>query len=143
MDRYSLVLAAFAPAHGAIHSPVQIQKLLFLIDRNISDLVDGPHFDFQPYNYGPFDKEVYTLLEELSDKGDVEVIEPRGYGYKSYRLTIQGQERGERILSSVDEKARQYITRLSDFVRSLSFDQLVSAIYQAYPEMKENSVFQE
>ena len=58
MTRKEVVLAALAPAKHAPHSPVQVQKLIFLIDRNIPREVGGPHFDFQPYNYGPFDKAV-------------------------------------------------------------------------------------
>jgi hypothetical protein len=42
----------------------------------------------------------------------------------------------------MDKKAIAYIRQASEFVRSLSFTQLVSAIYKAYPEMRENSVFQ-
>jgi hypothetical protein len=42
----------------------------------------------------------------------------------------------------MDEQARDYIDRESIFVRSLSFPELVAAIYKAYPEMRANSVFQ-
>jgi len=56
MDRGDLVLAALAAGGvGASYSPVQVQKLLFLIDREAANLVDGPHFSFRPYDYGPFE----------------------------------------------------------------------------------------
>lgn len=66
MDREDLVLACLAPAKGALHSPVQVQKMFFLIDRNISEDIEGPLFDFHPYDYGPFDKAVYETLEKLA-----------------------------------------------------------------------------
>ena len=130
------------PASGMAHSPVQIQKLLFLIDREIPKLVGGPHFDFEPYQYGPFDSTVYSELRSLRAKGlvDVDLI---WWGRRGYSLSPEGQEKGEAILGELNEKAQAFIQKTSKFVRGLSFSKLVAAIYKAYPEMRENSVFQE
>ena len=140
MTRQELVLAALSPAQGALHTPVQVQKLLFLIETNLVNLVDdGPHFHFEPYHYGPFDRAVYDELLRLSWQGYVDIMQDR---WNSYRLTVEGQRQGERLLSTLDEQARDYITTISSFVRSLTFTQLVAAIYRAYPAMRERSVFQ-
>src|ERR1700676_2085619 len=138
--RQELVLSALAPAHGAVHSPVQVQKLLFLIDREIPDQVGGPHFNFRAYNYGPFDKAVYQDLELLSQTGLVAIIDQTGW--HGFQLTTAGQEQGLRFLNQLPGPATDYIIRASEFVRRLSFANLVSAIYKAYPEMMENSVFE-
>jgi uncharacterized protein len=138
--RQDLVLAALAPGQGAVHSPVQLQKLLFLIDREVATLVGGPHFSFRPYNYGPFDKAVYKELEELSAAGLAESVS-QGH-WSGFRLTPAGQTQGDRSLQTLPQAARDYIVRASAFVRQHSFSTLVSAIYKAYPEMRENSVFQ-
>ena len=61
-----IVLAALAASKGAAHSPVQIQKLLFLLDRKLADRLEGPHFNFVAHNYGPFDRAIYDQLEELA-----------------------------------------------------------------------------
>ena len=140
MNRRHLVLAALSVAKGATHTPVQVQKLFFLIDQEISDQVGGPHFDFEPYNYGPFDQEVYRELDALAEDGYVEMV-PQST-WSSYRLTDEGQAEGTRHLAALDRTARTYIRQASEFVRSLSFTDLVSAIYKAYPKMRENSVFQ-
>src|SRR5207248_1751684 len=72
MERHNLVLAALAAGgENASYWPVQVQKLLFLIDREASALVGGPHFDFKPYDYGPFDRAVYVELDALSAQGFV------------------------------------------------------------------------
>lgn len=142
MDKYKIVLAALAADQGKVYTPVQIQKILFLIDRNISEMVHGPHFDFQPYDYGPFDKDVYNVLDELSQKGLVEVVES-GQIWKKYRLSPDGQEFGHKALESINKAGAIYIHNISNFVLSLSFTQLISAIYKAYPEMKKNSVFRD
>jgi uncharacterized protein YwgA len=140
MNRREIILAAFAPANGSGHTPVQVQKLLFLVDREIPKLVGGPYYDFEPYNYGPFDVTVYDELLGLENDGYVEIIPEQTWS--SYRLTQKGQQEGNKLLSRLDTKARDFITNSSAFVHALSFTQLVAAIYKAYPEMKANSVFQ-
>ena len=140
MDRKSIVLAGLAASGGAVHTPAQVQKLFFLIDRNIHNLVGGPYFDFMPYNYGPFDQTVYRVLEQLAVDDLVELVPDSNW--TSYRLTAGGQKIGEGLLESLSSDAADYIRRVSEFVRRLSFTQLVSSIYEAYPEMRENSVFQ-
>jgi len=140
MDKRDVVLAALAPAKGVPHTPVQVQKLLFLIDREIPELVDGPHFNFQPYNYGPFDKDVYDVLQELASENYV-YIQPEET-WNSYGLTVKGQKLGDKKLRDLPKEAQRYIKAASTFVRKLTFGQLVSAIYKAYPEMRANSVFQ-
>jgi len=139
--RKELILASLASAKRASFSPVQVQKLFFLIEQNIPDLVNGPHFTFVPYNYGPFDKEVYKELNALIEKGYVETFPDRTWN--KYRLTEQGQEKGDQLYASLDKVAQSYIKEVSTFVRNLTFTQLLSSIYKAYPEMRANSVFQD
>lgn len=141
VNKRELILAALAAAKGDKHTPVQVQKLIFLIDRNLLDVLGGPHFDFAPYNYGPFDISVYEILRELETEDYVEVHYEKAW--KNYRLTIKGQKLGNRLLNSLPRIARNYIIKISEFVRRLTFTQLVSAIYKAYPDMRANSVFQE
>jgi uncharacterized protein len=142
MNRKEAVLAAMAASHGAVHSPVQIQKLMFLLDRNVPNFVnDGPQFDFQPYDYGPYDRTVYNELEALAEDGSVEIIEAPDLRRRSYRLTPLGQERGDHLITQLGSSTAAYAHKLSEFVRRLTFAQLVSTIYRKYPEMKVNSVF--
>jgi len=141
VKRPDLVLAALASAGGSSFTPVQVQKLFFLIDRNIADLTGGPHFHFQPYSYGPFDKAVYEELERLNSAGLVDIDSTASV--KSFRLTVTGQEKGEAVANTLPAGVRQYLADVTTFVRSLPFSKLVSAIYRAYPEMRKNSVFQE
>lgn len=137
--REQIVLAALAPAFGKQHTPVQVQKLLFLLDQEIPRLIGGPVFRFAPYDYGPFDKDVYDTLETLADS-ELIIVQWDGT-MRRFSLTPAGQDEGDRSLSKLDEKARDYIREASNFVRSLSFSQLVSAIYRAYPDMRVNSIF--
>ena len=141
MQRSAYVLAAMSPADGQPFSPVQVQKLFFLLDWNLFEDPVKRYFSFQPYDYGPFDKAVYKELEALAQKRLVEIMVSQGASPRTYRLTFQGQKQGAEGLSGFPEATQQYIQEVVCFVCSLSFAQLVSSIYQAYPAMKQNSVF--
>lgn len=142
LTRRETVLAALSPAKGAGFTPVQVQKLLFLLDREAAQPLGGPHFDFAPYHYGPFDHAVYQQLEELSVEGLVQV-QDEGQRLRRYSLTEAGQAAGADAASRLSPELRDYLDRLVTFVRGTNFAQLVSAIYRKYPEMKANSVFQD
>lgn len=139
--RQKFVLAAMAAGNSSAElSPVQAQKLFFLIDRNATSLLSGAFFNFKPYDYGPFDSAVYSDLDELSTfTGDVEV--QRAGSHRVYRLTDQGKAKAQIILNEMNPALRDYVGRLKDWVKSLGFRDLVSAIYQAYPDMRVNSIF--
>lgn len=129
-----------APSGGFRFTPVQVQKLLFLIDRQIPEQVGGPHFHFEPYHYGPFDRCVYQQLDLLSARGLVAIdttSSPR-----TFMLTAAGLEKGTTALATLPTTIQEFIGRTSSFVRTQTFSSLVSAIYKAFPEMRENSVFQ-
>jgi uncharacterized protein YwgA len=140
MERHDLVLAALAAGgENASYWPVQVQKLLFLIDREASALVGGPHFDFKPYDYGPFDRAVYLELDALSAQG---LVATQNTGrYRIYSLSPEGYRRGVDRLRGLGVAARSYIEQAARWVRRLSFQQLVAAIYNKYPDMKVNSIF--
>jgi hypothetical protein len=137
-----IVLAALAAGQGETHSPVQVQKLLFLVDKRLPTHTGGPHFDFEPYHYGPFDSAVFSVLDKLEKQGLVQIDREPDRRWRSYRLTPAGQTKGDEILRSLAEPVSGYIVKLSKFVRGQTFAQLVSAIYKAYPETRINSVFQ-
>ena len=138
-DRAEVVLAAMAAGGvGTLFEPVRIQKLLFLIDREIPDAVGGPHFDFRPYHYGPFDRAVYDTLEALSEIGQVHIREKPGR--RTYTLTASGLEGGRAVLMRLPAEIRRYFIEAAKAVLSLGFASLLAAIYHRYPEMAENSV---
>lgn len=139
MQRSDVVLAAMATCRrGTLFEPVRIQKLLFLIDREIPDAVDGPHFRFRPYHYGPFDRMVFVTLEELGAAGQV-AIDAAG-ALRTYSLTTDGLARGSELLLRLPADVREYLTKLARWVLSLRFARLLAAIYHEYPDMATESV---
>ena len=140
MDRKNVVLAALAAGGTHRYTPVQVQKLMFLIDRQISNRIGGPFFDFRPYHYGPFDSAVYNTVDDLAAEGLVAIDGSRKF--RTFSLTPDGVTAGTAQLEKLDPKVRAFIEETSAFVRAQSFSSLVSAIYKAFPEMRVNSVFQ-
>ena len=143
MNRDDYVLVSMAMAGRDPLSPVQVQKYFFLLDRNVPKDVAGGHFNFRPHDYGPFDKEVYRTLSALQARGLVEIDPPNGHGVRRYRLSETGAREAVELLERVPESIKRYAREVADWIRPLSFTQVVSAIYAQYPEMKVNSVFRE
>lgn len=142
ISRTDFVLATLALLkEGSTFSPVQVQKLFFLLDREIPDKISGPRFAFSPYDYGPFDADVYRELEALSRDECVEILQ--GNSHRLYRLSDTGRTRGRETATLLDPSAREYIENAGNFVLRMSFKQLVASIYKSYPEMKAKSIFQE
>lgn len=140
MDRKRYVLAVLASApQGATLSPAQLQKLFFLMDREAGHHTEGPYFNFSPYDYGPFDAGVYSTVEALERDG-LATIDQSTY-FREYSLTPAGHAQGQAALQQLPAEGREYASRAVNWVRSVSFNQLISAIYQRYPEMKAKSVF--
>jgi uncharacterized protein len=141
IEKKRLILAVLSTGGFHKYTPVQIQKLFFLIDKLIGKKINGPYFDFVPYHYGPFDKRLYVLLDELSTEGDIVINYNQFSTHNEFFLTEQGLEKGKTELMRFMEEEIKDIRKLNDFVQSLSFSQLVASVYKAFPEMKKNSIF--
>ena len=125
---------------GDVYTPVQVQKLLFLIEEKAS-LTKKALFNFIPYHYGPFDKEVYSTLDKLAADGLVNIHCGVNQQRRKYCLTKEGLSAASGAVSKIESTTNDYIKELAHYVHSQSFTDLVSAIYQEYPQMKENSIF--
>lgn len=145
MGRREFVLAGMRPANRKEFTPVQIQKMFFLIQelaRGAHDLGlanDQTHFDFVPYHYGPFDKEVYAQIESLRREGlaAIGMREPR---IRTYCLTPAGQDLACSMYDALDQSTQRFLSEVSTWVLEQNFNQLVKAVYAAYPHMAANSV---
>jgi hypothetical protein len=136
-------LLVIAAAEGAPLQPVQLQKALFLIGRNLTADQRGgtPFYEFRPYDFGPFAQEVYADAEELEAQSLVLIACPPHRAYREYLATRAGLEAAASLRKELDTAVRDYLDRLVSWIRPLSFDRLVRAIYREYPETKVNSVF--
>jgi hypothetical protein len=142
MNRQELLLVVLAGAGGQPLTPVQIQKAMFLVTRNLPNLVtDGPSFNFVPYDYGPFDAAVYNEADALKNIGFAHIT-PSGRGlWKIYSVSAEGQARAHELSLQLSQEIKEYIRDVAVWVRGQSFSSLVKSIYEAYPEMRANSIF--
>ncbi len=125
--------------------PVQLQKSLFLISRNLPHHLLGSDqfYSFSPYDYGPFCSDVYADAESLEAEGLIAIQRPPESRFRLYQATEAGARRALALEGKLSPSAVDYVKRVVAFTQSLSFNQLVSTIYKVYPEMRINSVFQE
>ena len=143
-QRQRIVLAALAAVPQAEFAPVQVQKMFFLLDENISSSIGGKLFAFEPYDYGPFDKTVYQELDTLREYGlvNLTLVAP-GPGGRRYSATEAGQDVGNEVIAGLNADTVSYIRDVGVWVRNLSFAQLVGSIYKAFPQMRARSIFVE
>lgn len=114
-------------------SPVQIQKLFFLLEKRLQLNC----FNFIPYHYGPYDRsltDALTALAVFSGKIEIKNID----GVKHYQISSSSYND---ISNFFDDSKRKFIREMVSFIKKLSFKQLCMAIYKEFPEMAQNSVF--
>lgn len=139
--RQEWLLMALAYRNGQPMTPAQIQKAMFLMSAEASQLVGPRFYDFIAYNYGPFDASVYHDLDAMADNGLVASAPFPGRSWKLYAITPAGLAEAERAKQQANKQGVSYLEKVVDWVSSLSFPQLVRAIYAKYPQYKANSVF--
>jgi uncharacterized protein len=140
-EEIALVMLSLADGDGRF-TPVQIQKALFLAsDRGRSAFRSEYHFE--PYDYGPFDRQVYLDVEGLEESGLAQIEQSPGRGWKTYAATTAGRREAARLVNALTPAQLELFQKIVTLVRKLSFNELVSAIYRAYPPMRARSVFRD
>jgi uncharacterized phage-associated protein len=144
LQRDEIALIVLSLAEGRPFTPVQIQKALFLAsDKTAAAFGLNSRYQFQAYDYGPFDPQVYSDLERIERRGLAQINQLPGSRWRTYSATRQGLTEGRRLAERVTRNDRAVLERIVKLVRSLSFNDLVSAIYRAYPDMRARSVFRD
>jgi hypothetical protein len=134
-------MLAIGYARGSGLSPVQLQKTLFLLGKELPNETGQDFYNFIPHNYGPFDRAVYSDADLLAGFGLVSKNDS-GRGFWEYSPTREGLTYAEKLRNTAPGKAVAYLEKIVPWAQRLSFSALVRAIYARYPEYKANSVFQ-
>lgn len=143
MKNRDITLLVIAAAGDTGLTPVQLMKSVFLISRSgLSDLPSN-FYTFFAYNYGPFHPGVYRDVEALVSEELVLEINGTGRSWPKYTITQAGLGYAEDLKHQVAREFSDHVGAVVNWVQSLTFNQLLRAIYAKYPEMRENSVFQE
>jgi hypothetical protein len=139
--RKEWLLMALAHRSGEPMTPVQIQKAMFLLGAEAEELMGEHFYNFIPYNYGPFDANVYHDLDEMAGQRLVTTVTWPGRSWRMYAVTPAGMVAAARLKEAANPEGIDFLAKVVDWVSSMSFPQLVRAIYAKYPEFKANSVF--
>ena len=138
MNRTDVLLKIITAASGEKVTPVQLQKVAFLIGMNFGNSLPG-YYQFKKYDYGPFCVDLYHDAEILQRNGLISIsVNPRG-GWKEYSVTPSGLNEN---VDDIPEEIASFVEDKVTWARNMSFQGLVRSIYQSYPEYRENSVFQ-
>ena len=140
-DRSDWVLLALAAADGHRLSPLKLQKALFLLSEQRRSEVGADFYHFRPYYYGPFDPAVYHDADELIHDGFVQLDTNYGRRLRLYALTPEGKAKAAAVAKRHPQKAIEYLTRVVEWAQPLAFHELVRSIYEKYPKMRANSIF--
>jgi hypothetical protein len=136
-EQWTLLALDFAGSPGL--SPAQLQKSLFLLGQELPTKV-GDFYRFIAYDYGPFCADIYNDARGMESRGLV-LISARPVGHREYGVTNAGHEEAKRLNLSADPVAIKYLSTVVEWVKSISFADLVRCIYAKYPEYKTNSLF--
>lgn len=131
-----VLIAIVAAAGDTGLDRAQLQKSVFLVGEEFNEKFPLDFYQFQPYMYGPFAQEVYSDIERLYDGMVVETFTGRR-GRPFYRLA-PGASTG---LCSLPEELESGVRQIVEWVKGMSFKELVRAVYYLYPDQQLNSVF--
>lgn len=137
LTRDDIVLLLAGGAEGPYpFDPVRLMKGAFLVSqRGRAEWRDL--FNFEAYDYGPFDRGVYDVRDRLIYSDLLEAIPGR---YDSYRLTGAGSEQ-VRVLKDAFGDDADWIRRIGRYVTTRSFASLLNEVYDAHPEFAVRSRF--
>lgn len=140
-DWLLLLLGLRVERHAPALDPVRVQKGMFVLaERNV--LPEGERYSFEPYHYGPYSFELRDDLDSLVEEGLVAADPVLGYSWAHYRLTENGLARVRASFSGTDRETAGEIVEIKQWICDASFNQLLTSVYDEFPDYATRSVFQ-
>jgi uncharacterized protein YwgA len=116
---------------------IRIMKGMFLFAQS-----DVPgrreRYEFEPYDWGPFSRDVYRDLEALQAAGLLVAV-PEGSRYAEYRATDLGREHAEGLQRGLPTATTECLAEIKATVTSKSFLELLEYVYERYSRFAERS----
>lgn len=140
MDRRDWLLLFLSLPGGPFETDqIRVMKGMFLYSQ------EGPKdvrrlYDFQPYDYGPFDAQIYHDLEWLEFQGLIRTVSAEDTNRRLYRLTEKGEIRVAELIASAAAPAVSTLRQIKQKVTSLGFVDLLKDVYGRYPKYAAKSV---
>jgi hypothetical protein len=146
MGRRDWNLLVLSSAYGDLLTPAQLQKILFLLGKNLPESVLSCDFyQFEPGAYGPFDATVFTDTQSLVAEGLARIFSsaPGSGSYGLFTVTHAGMERARKLGTALPEGVQDYVSKVVRWACDQSFPSLIRSIYRLYPETALYGVFQD
>ena len=164
-DLILLLLAAptnWQQATNRINGITRLEKLLFLIDKecpNLHPLANA--FEFIPYHYGPYSKEIYEAVELLEEAGlleehrkindpELDWAEELLYSDMTTEISYERQfiltDDGKSVadyLSHSHPHLQPQLSKIKDRYAGLTLHDLIFHVYTDYPASTEKSVIRD
>lgn len=150
MHRKLLPLALMYAGDGEpIEGRTRLQKLVFLMQKRLEEAGEDPlqsdDYEFVPYDYGPFSKELYDDLDETIARGMVEGRE-EDLGEDKVKYDYEIQDYGEQwVRDQLSKEEAQRILELAEEIKDefgdVYLSDLIDEVYSRYPKYAENSIY--
>jgi hypothetical protein len=132
-QEWLLLLVAAEGATGPA-DPVRIMKGAFVICQALSTRGVSPPYEFVPYHYGPFSREVYGDLGSLCSAGLI-AAEPEPYAsrWPVYAARPAASSYAEQLRERIGPEWSGYVTALRHWLDKQTFSGLLQHMYKRYP----------
>jgi len=121
-----------------LEGKTKLQKLVFLLDKELN-IIKDQGYNFVPYKYGPFSKELIEDVEMLiliglvGTEEDVKEFNGEEVTITVYKLTDRGKSMARRIYNELIDEEKRRINKLKEFnIRSAK--SLTEYVHKTYPE---------
>ncbi len=143
MDKQKNILLSVIYLLGKVWGRTYLQKFLYLLNREV---FNDNLFDYKNYKYGPFCEDINDELTFLEVEGKVQEIPTITKGLNTsytYELTESGKKIATEIFDKkVSVKIKHKLIEYTNKFRNYSPTDLLKYVYEKYPEVTENSVFE-
>lgn len=150
MHRKLFPLALMYAGDGEpIEGRTRLQKLVFLMQKRLEETGEDPlqtdDYEFIPYDYGPFSKELYDDIDETMVRGMVEGRE-EDLGEDKVKYDYEIQEDGEQwVKDQLSKEEAQRVLGLAEEIKDeygdIYLSDLIDEVYSRYPKYAENSIY--
>jgi len=144
------LMLAYVGGEEPIDGRTRLQKMVFVVQQELmesGELSEHQRYEFFPYDYGPFSKELAESIDQMIEEGLIDEDEVQydhdGNVKYLYELQPAGQELVEQELggAGVQDIARKSRDIKQRFNEELSLPEVIDNVYTEYPGYAENSVY--
>ena len=139
MKRTDLLLKIIVAAEGEPVTPVQLQKVAFLVGEKFPSELPNDYYDFEPFHYGPFCVDLYRDAEALEREGLVLINTNHSGGWKEFSASFRSATAD---LSFIPQHISEFIDTKLRWAKEAGFQEVIRAIYNEYPKFRVNGIFQ-